>query len=220
MKRSSLPFRNIVALIGAFCISFNLTSITHELGHALAVRLGGGVAERITLNSFSFSYTRYADVGRDRAFAAAGGALFGSLAGLTAWLFTRRSRSALALPLRLCGMLAFSVNGLYWLTDPLLNMKGDASTLLRLGWPPWVIVTVGGGLLLVGLLLGNPDPSRFGRPSNRFLCPAAGHPVGRDSALPGDGRSLQHPPPRSPRPFSLGAGGPGRGIGRVDLGVA
>lgn len=170
MNAKNHTLRSILALFGAFCIAYNLACLTHELGHALAVTIGGGAAERITLNPFSYSYTHYADVGRSRMFASAGGVLFGTPAGLFAWLFTRRSKTFFLLPLRLCGAISFSVNGIYLLADPLLGMNGDASSLLRLGLPPWVVMSTAGGLILAGLLLATQTQPALGiRPGHSFI---------------------------------------------------
>jgi hypothetical protein len=126
-----------------------LFQAVHEVGHVLHSVVSGGHVERVELPLLGFSRTVLAD-NPHPLLVAAGGAVWGSLLPLAfaplmprRWPGGRRAARAFA-------GLCFVGNGTYlavgW-TQP----AGDAADLLRLGVPPWVLLTVGAVATAAGL---------------------------------------------------------------------
>jgi hypothetical protein len=169
-QRQSL-FKLSLFLFGAFSLGLNLSNLLHELGHAEVMWATGGSIEKITLNPFSWSYTYFATTPKYPILAFAGGIIFGTLSAwlLFALVWSWRSHPWTFLFL-MTGVAATASNGLYWLTDALLGIGGDASYMVHLGVSKYLLAGVGFLLLGASVLLGAYAVQVIGfRPTGSFL---------------------------------------------------
>jgi hypothetical protein len=145
--------RKSMLLLGAFCIGYNAESLTHELGHALAMWATGSSVARITLNPFSWSYTFYAARPTYPLLTAWAGAVFSSAIGLLSLALIRPRRGAWTVPLALMGVCSLVVNGIYLVVDSLFLAGGDATNIILHGTPRSFVLIIGVGLIALGLVL-------------------------------------------------------------------
>jgi len=139
-----------LGLFGTFAIGYNLSNAIHELGHALAMWLGGGRVKMVLLHPFSWSYTYYLGKPPFPATTAAAGVLFSTLVSLCILVVIRRRRSDWLLPLVATGLCTFIVNAIYLGVDSFMRSGGDGTYLLRYGFPLPAII----GLALLLLPFG------------------------------------------------------------------
>lgn len=147
-------FRLSLFLFGSFAIGYNLATALHELGHAIALRMTGGVVGGIVLHPFTWSYTYYSSAPKFPILTSWAGILFESLSALLlvalVWRSRRQSWSLLA---TVIGIVALAKAGLYASIDAILLTGGDATNLIDLGAPPALVISVGLVLVAASLLL-------------------------------------------------------------------
>ena len=140
-------------LFGSFSFGWVLGTVFHELGHAISVWVTGGRISHITINPFSWSYTYYASSPRFPAFSSWAGMLLGSGIGLILLFIVTRRHTPFLFPFVLAGALPILKDGGYYLVDILIGYKGDATDLVQLGIPKYIVLAVGVLWLILGLYL-------------------------------------------------------------------
>lgn len=119
----------------------------HELGHVLHALVSGGSVRYVELPLWGFSYTAL-DANPAPLWVAFGGPAWGALLPLAvAWACRRARAGRWALAFAAFCALA---NGAY-LATAVVQPVGDAADLVRLGIPRWLVATVGGALVAIGL---------------------------------------------------------------------
>lgn len=151
-------FRNnscklILLLFGCTAIGYNLTTMLHELGHALSLWLTGGRVERITLNPFSWSCTYYAAPPTHPILTSCAGALSDML--LTMLLMIVASflhYQLMRLMLVITGIVAIAHSGIYAIIDTMACSGGDPTTLIQAGVSQIAIFAIGALLIAVSIV--------------------------------------------------------------------
>jgi len=134
---------------GSFSFGWILGIVLHELGHAVAMWITGGIVNRITITPFSWSYTYYGSIPKYPQFTTWAGALLGSLFGLIVLFLIRKKATPYSVPFLYLGIAPMLHGGGYYLLDTFVTKRGDASNLIRSGVPIIVVLAVG-FLLAVG----------------------------------------------------------------------
>lgn len=163
-------FQTSLLLFGSFALGFNLANALHELGHAIALWVTGGVVERITLHPFSWSYTYYGSTPNYPIATTAAGIVFGTFSALAlvalVWRFRNQPWTFIFI---MTGIAATAINGLYAIVDPILLSGGDGTTLVRQGVPKFLIIGVGVLLLVNSILLAVATLPLFIKPNDTLL---------------------------------------------------
>ena len=162
--RNSVMFglRKSLLLLGAFSIGYNAHAVLHELGHALAMWAIGGSVARITLNPFSWSYTYYGSAPTHPLFTAWAGVAFSSTVGLLLLASIRTCRHVWTVPLAITGICALVVNGVYLTVDSIFLAGGDATLIVDENMPRLFVLSVGIGLIALGLVVWHIQLPRIG----------------------------------------------------------
>lgn len=164
---SSRTWPAVVALFGAFALTYNLAVVVHELGHLLVswiLRSDGPTTWEILFHPFSVSYVwqdDWADLAdATRAWILTGGMATGIAVGALAVPVARLSAPGSTMRLAAWMFVANSMmlNGMYLVTA-LLVPWGDVGTLLQLGAPVWIVASVG-CVAVTGWLLADVEAVR------------------------------------------------------------
>jgi small basic protein len=137
-------------VFGSFSFGWVLGIVLHELGHALAMWLTGGIVERITITPFSWPYTYYGSAPRYPQFTTWAGLLIGSALGLVVVFGVRKRTTPYLLPFLFAGLAPMLNGGGYYLVDTFVSKQGDATDLIRAGVPEYVVIGAGILFLAVG----------------------------------------------------------------------
>ena len=152
--------KRALLLLGSVALSYNLSTLVHELGHVFAALLTDGSVEAIVIHPFSWSYSfSYSE---NELLHSAGGVLLGSLFGIVIFFGLRRCSKAGLLHLLLLGPFPLIENGEYLIVDTLMQSGGDAISLAALGVPRFIILVAGLILLIAGLIMAYSIARRTG----------------------------------------------------------
>ena len=93
MKEKNRLLKLSLFIFGSFSFGWILGTVLHELGHAVAMWVTGGIVDGITINPFSWSYAYYGSAPAYPNFTTWSGVLLGSLFGLIILLTIRKKSS-------------------------------------------------------------------------------------------------------------------------------
>lgn len=149
--------QQMLIVLGIFVFSYNLGNLIHESGHALNAVLTGGSLNKITMSPLSWCYTWTS--GGNRIFVIWGGFLWQTIIPIVLLFLCFKSR--IALYALFLALVSFAESGIYMIAGAAAGI-GDGGSLVKLGTPPFILITVGGILLLcclplslpIGVLLG------------------------------------------------------------------
>lgn len=140
-------------MLGSFTFGWVLGTVFHELGHAVAMWVTGGVVEKITINALSWSYTYYDGPPKYPIFTSWSGLLIGSLQGVILLLIIRNSTSPYLVPFFFASVSPMLSGGAYYIIDVFFWQVGDGASLIRSGVPVAVVLASGLLVLVLGLFL-------------------------------------------------------------------
>jgi len=139
--------------------------IVHEVGHVLHALLSGGNVVQVVLCPWEFSRTDVSPNPRPL-FVAWGGAIWGVLIPLGAWIATKTAlRSYSYLAAFFAGFCCVA-NGAY-ISAGSIAQAGDAGDMLRNGAAYWQLVSYGLVAMVVGLSLWNGLGPHYGLGDNQ-----------------------------------------------------
>ena len=150
-----------IILVGStVALSWLLMMAVHELGHVLHAGLSGGRVTAVILHPLAISRT---DVTPNPhlQFVAWGGAIWGTALPVLALLIVRYFGWRYAYLVSFFAGFCCVANGAYLAAGSLV-MVGDAADLMRVGVPPWFLVSIGLPLCGIGLYLWNGLGKHFG----------------------------------------------------------
>lgn len=150
MTERRRTLRLILFILGSFSFGSVLGTVLHELGHAVAMWLMGGVVERITISPYSWSYTFYGGTPLYPNVATWAGLVLGSLFGLVILWSIRKHSSPYLTPFMFIGVTTMLEDGGYYLLSIYVSKRGDAAHLIASGVPQPVVVAVAGLALILG----------------------------------------------------------------------
>lgn len=133
---------------------------THELGHALHAWVSGGQVTQVSLPLVGISRTDVAPNPSPR-FVAWGGAVWGVLLPLAAWLGARWLAPRYEFLARFVAGFCLVTNGAY-LGAGAIAPVGDAADLLNQGARPWQLAAYGLAATALGLRLWHGMGPKFG----------------------------------------------------------
>ena len=136
--------------------------IVHEAGHVLHASLSGGTVERVALHPLEISRTDVFPNPHPH-FVAWGGAVWGCVLPVAAWLVAQRAALRTAPLLRFFAGFCLIANGAY-LGAGVMWPVGDAADLLRSGTPRWLLGLYGAIAISLGLWIWHGLGPRFGVP--------------------------------------------------------
>lgn len=149
------PAHHLAAMaiaLAMFGAAYNLSRLTHELGHAAAAMIDGAGVERIAVHPLSWSGTTYAETPGSPMFVL----LAGSLAALAVWAaiaWAARGRRALFGAVMVVAIVTWLREGVYLAVDGLAHGGGDGSDLIAAGLPAWALVIICALIVSVGLVM-------------------------------------------------------------------
>jgi len=148
--------RPILLLFGSFVFGSNAAIVLHELGHAAAIWVTGGVVVRIRFEPFAWSYAW--GLPANYFFMVWAGFGLGTAFALLLMVLVWRFRNPYWTPVFMIGPFAMFVNGVYMIGGMLLRGRGDVAELIRLGTLPFLIAVtaialVSGGIILEGVAM-------------------------------------------------------------------
>jgi hypothetical protein len=157
-------------MLGCYAFGFNLHSIMHELGHAVAIWLQGGAMTGFFFHPFDACYN-YSTSVPNHTLLYAGGALFGGTATLLFPILAARWRTAFMAPLVAACMAGLVTTSRWMILVSRSTADTDYSRLVELGVPAGLIIGVGIVFLLLGVsvfvvflpLFGISPQAAFGR---------------------------------------------------------
>ncbi len=150
----------VLLIVSAVGFSWTAMTILHEIGHVFHAVLSGGNVVQVALSPWEFSRT---DVlpNPSPLFVAWGGAVWGVLVPIAAWIVTRTTaRSHSYLAAFFAGFCCIA-NGAYIGAGSIVQ-EGDAGDMLRNGAALWVLIVYGIAAVATGLRLWNGLGTHFG----------------------------------------------------------
>jgi hypothetical protein len=150
----------VLLIVSSIGFSWMAMMILHEVGHVFHALLSGGVVVQVVLCPWEFSRT---DVSPNPfpLFVAWGGAVWGVLLPIAAWIVTRTAaRSYSYLAMFFAGFCCIA-NGAYIGAGSIVQ-AGDAGDMLRSGAAYWGLVVYGLVTVSMGLYLWNRLGIHFG----------------------------------------------------------
>ena len=156
------PGWTALLIVSTAAFSWLAMMIVHEAGHVLHAILSGGTVRRVVLHPLEISRT---DVSPNPhpCFVAWGGAVWGCVLPVAAWLAARRAALRITPLLRFFAGFCLIANGAY-LGAGVLWPVGDAADLLRHGTPRWLLGVYGAIAISLGLWTWHGLGPRFGVP--------------------------------------------------------
>ncbi len=153
MKKTQRFAKLSLFIFGSFSFGWILGIVLHELGHAVAMWLTGGIVDRITITPFSWSYTYYGSTPKYPQFTTWSGTLLGSLFGAIILLISSKKATPYVVPFLFMGVSPMLNGGGYYVIDPFISKRGDPTSLVRSGVPMYIVLGVGILLLALGAYL-------------------------------------------------------------------
>jgi hypothetical protein len=128
-----------------------LLGCIHELGHVLHAWLSGATVVYVDIPLIGFSRTEVSHNNHPQ-FIAWGGAIWGSLVPLLAWLILPQRWITVRRAMQAFAGFCLIANGVY-LGVGWTGKAGDAADLLKHGAPLWTLIAIGAGMTIAGLWL-------------------------------------------------------------------
>ena len=159
-----------IFIFGSFSFGWVFGIVLHELGHAIAMWVTGGIVDRITIAPFSWSYTYYESTPKYPQLTTWSGVLIGAAIGLIVLLGIRKNTTPYLIPFIFLGFSPLLNGGGYYIVDTFISNQGDAFSLLQSGVPKYVVLGVGLLLLAMGVYVVIINVHRVGiTPKDTFI---------------------------------------------------
>lgn len=147
-------------IVSTAAFSWLMMMAVHEAGHVLHAVISGGRVDRVVLHPLAISRTDV-EPNPHPHFVAWGGAVWGCLLPVAAWLGARFGAPRVAYLFRFFAGFCLMANGAY-LGAGVVMPVGDAADLLRYGTPRWLLGLFGLFTIGAGLWMWNGLGRHFG----------------------------------------------------------
>ena len=144
------PCIAMLFMLGAYAFGFNLHSVIHEFGHSAAVLAQGGAVTGFYFHPFDACLNFSSSV-PNHVLLYAGGAFFGGAATILFPLLAWRCRTPLMAPLVMACAAGLTTTARWMLAAPFSSVFTDYTSMIQLGFPPYLIALAGALYLAVGM---------------------------------------------------------------------